>query len=145
MKDFLHFKKLNPDAVLPTRSYPGDAAVDLTVVAIVYDSESDTLIYHTGLAVEIPTGFVGLLFMRSSAVKLGAVLKNAVGVIDSSYRGEITLRYMHVTGKLKTPIRGDKVGQLVLVRFLELEPKFVSELSETERGIKGFGSTGKVN
>lgn len=88
----INFKKLHPDAKLPYHAKPGDAGADLVAVSVMVGAEGE-LEYRTGLSVQIPRGFVGLLFMRSSVFKYDINLTNAVGVIDSGYRGEIMFKY----------------------------------------------------
>ena len=138
-------KKLVENAVIPKYSKPGDAGLDLTAVSVSF--EKNYVSYKTGLAVEIPEGFVGLLFPRSSNSKMDLILTNSVGVIDSGYRGEIELRYKLV-GNGATPSIvgtyniGDRVGQLVIIPYPSIEFEEVTELSTTERNTGGYGSTG---
>ena len=164
----IRFKKLHPKAILPQHAKFGDAGIDLTAVSIelVKDVEhAEYIKYKTGIAIEIPEGYVGLISARSSNCKKGLVLANSVGVIDSGYRGEIEFRYkinglydrsyLNESGEaiirvanfptpFKVPIYrvGDKVGQLLIVPYVFIESEFVEELSSTERGFDGFGSTG---
>lgn len=139
-------KKLAESAVIPKYSKPGDAGLDLTATSVSF--EKNYVSYKTGLAVEIPDGFVGLLFPRSSNSKMDLLLTNSVGVIDSGYRGEIELRYKLVgNGVTPFPIGtyniGDRVGQLIIIPYPSIEFEEVEELSSTERGTGGYGSTGK--
>ena len=142
------FKKLHPNAVIPQYAKPGDAGLDLVATSLILD-ENNNLVYGTGLAIEIPTGYVGLIFPRSSNSKKDLILTNHVGVIDSSYRGEIIFKYkstlcssgQYITGKNYEV--GDKVGQLILFPYPQVTIEEVEELTETERGTNGFGSTGK--
>ena len=98
------------------------------------------LVYHTDIAVEIPEGHVGLLFMKSSVAMRSVMLCYAVGVVDAHYRGEIMLKYKVMTDAIPTVYQpGEACGQLVIVPIEILEPRFVDELSETERGTMGFG------
>jgi len=138
----LKFKKLHSDAVIPKRANPGDAGLDLVAISAQEES-NDTITYKTGLAVVIPDGYVGLIFPRSSIYKTSLILSNCVGVIDSGYRGEIQFKFrcLHTVPDLY--VRGDRVGQLVVVPCLQWEAQEVDELSETERGEGGFGSSGK--
>ena len=111
--------------------------------------ELDTLNveYHTGIAVEIPDGYVGLLFPRSSVSKTDLVLANCVGVVDSGYRGEIRFRYKFARKEYFANVRrfqeGERVGQLVIMPYPSIELEQVDNLSDTERGDGGYGSTGK--
>jgi dUTP pyrophosphatase len=136
----LKFKKLHENAVLPSHSKIGDAGLDLTAVNIVIDGQQDT--HHYGLSVEIPEGNVGLLFPRSSIRRYDVRLSNAVGVLDSSYRGEIMAVFdvNHFPGE-RYKI-GDRTAQLVIVPFVSCKTEWSQELSETERGQGGYGSTG---
>lgn len=138
-------KKLHPDAVIPKYAKPGDAGLDL--VAIDYSETSRYKEYKTGLAIEIPEGYVGLIFPRSSISKTELILRNCVGVIDSGYRGEICLRFLTVSAPFmeveSTYDIGDKVGQLIILPYPQIEFEEVDELSSTDRGEGGFGSTGK--
>jgi dUTP pyrophosphatase len=138
-------KKLVENAVIPKYSKPGDAGLDLTAVSVSF--EKNYVSYKTGLAVEIPEGFVGLLFPRSSNSKMDLILTNSVGVIDSGYRGEIELRYKLVGNGVTPSIVGtynigDRVGQLVIIPYPSIEFEEVTELSTTERNTGGYGSTG---
>jgi dUTP pyrophosphatase len=137
-------KKLHPDAVIPRYSKAGDAAMDLTAISVDKD-EYGNAVYKTGLAIEIPEGYVGLLFPRSSNSKTDLYLTNHVGVIDSGYRGEIMFKYRGVRGLLDAKIyaKNERVGQLIILPYPQIELIESDILSETERGDGGFGSTGK--
>lgn len=133
-------KKLHPDAVIPKYAKPGDAGLDLTAVDIVADGA--TLTYKTGLAIELPWWHVGLLFPRSSVYKTGQTLTNCVGVIDSGYRGEIMLKFT-LSPYAKEYEIGDRVGQLIIMPYPRVDFEEVDQLLETERGTRGYGSTGR--
>lgn len=145
-------KKLHPNAVLPTYSTNGSAGMDLTAVSKEYD-EYGNVHYGFGLAFEIPEGYVGLIFPRSSCAKTDLSLSNAVGCVDSDYRGEVTAKFKP-TLKYNTfhegeiPIKehkyevGDRVAQMIIMPYPKIEWEEVDELSETERGTGGYGSTG---
>lgn len=139
-------KKLHPNAVIPTYAKPGDAGMDITAVDITVTPSY--ISYKTGLAFEIPDGFVGLLFPRSSNCKKQLLLTNSVGVLDSGYRGEVEFRYKLAgngvlpEGDLDIYNVGDKIGQIIIMPYPQIEFEEVMELSTTERGEKGFGSTG---
>lgn len=137
----IKFKKLVPQAVAPKQGTPGSAGFDLTATYVQKDC-GDVFLYRyfTGIAVEIPTGYVGLIFPRSSIFKAGMMLTNCVGVIDSDYRGEI--QAVFAGPKMGYNI-GDRIGQLVIVPNPKVEYVEAEELSETERGAGGYGSTGK--
>jgi dUTP pyrophosphatase len=138
-------KKLHADAVAPKFGKPGDAGADLVATSVDASSREGQIVYGTGLAVEIPEGMVGLVFPRSSVRNYDLVLSNCVGVIDSGYRGEIM-----ATFNLKNPWSpdlvykiGDRIAQLIIMPVPLVEFMVVDELSETERGTGGHGSTGK--
>lgn len=139
------FKKVHSDATIPSYAHDGDAGLDLTAVSFTqeYDRSGKlVLVYHTGIAVEIPEGYVGLLFMRSSVSKYSVSMTNAVGVIDCIYRGEIMVKMKLTTDAIPTIYQpGEKIAQLVIVPYLKAELNEVEELAETERGEGGFGST----
>jgi len=139
----VRIKKLHENAVIPSYAKPGDAGMDLTAVSItVIDEKTHGYIeYKTGLSFEIPEGFVGLLFPRSSISNKGLILSNSVGVIDSGYRGEVSMRFKYIKDT-ETYNIGERIGQLVIVPVPEIQFEEVTELSETERGTGGYGSTG---
>jgi len=134
-------KKLHPQAVLPTYAKLGDAAMDLYATEVTKD-KYENYVYLTGIALEIPPGFVGLLFPRSSVSKTCLSLANSVGVVDSGYRGEIMLKYRHTGEPNQIYKTGDRVGQLMVIPYPQIELIEAKELSTTERGDGGFGSTG---
>lgn len=136
----VNIKKLHPDAIIPSYAKDGDAGMDLTAVDVIADG--GTLTYKTGIAVEIPRWHVGLLFPRSSVYKTGQTLTNCVGVIDSGYRGEIMLKYTLSPYQREYDI-GDRVGQLIIMPYPKIEFEEVEELSGTDRGEGGYGSTGR--
>jgi dUTP pyrophosphatase len=139
----IKIKKLHKDAIIPTYAKPGDAGMDLTAVKADANTLWDYITYHTGLAIEIPEGYVGLLFPRSSVYKTEQLLSNSVGVIDSGYRGEIMLKYTRGSAIRKTSYKpGDRVGQLIILPYPQVHFLEVESLSETERGEGGYGSTG---
>lgn len=148
-------KKLNPSTIVPTYAKDGDAGMDLVATSIISDTP-DQITYGLGIALEIPKGFVGLVFPRSSIRKTGLQLSNSVGVIDSGYRGELQATFNKIFGgdrfydetKL-TEITsndfykvGDRVVQIMIIPHPTIEFEEVDELSDTERGEGGFGSTG---
>lgn len=137
-------KKLHPDAVIPVYSKPGDAGLDLTATSISSDSY-DNIVYGTGLAIEIPEGYVGLLFPRSSNSKTDLYLTNHVGVVDSGYRGELMFKFRPINGIVDASIYavGDRIGQLMILPYPSIKFVETDELSDSDRGEGGFGSTGK--
>ncbi len=144
-------KKLHDNAVIPKYAKDGDAGLDLVATTINKDSEL-YIEYGTGLSVEIPKGYVGLIFPRSSNSNKTLILSNSVGVVDSGYRGEIKLRFKDAFGlggeesmilDAQEYTLGDKVGQLVIMPYPEIEFEEVEKLADSERGAGGYGSTGK--
>lgn len=130
-------------AVIPSYAKAGDAGMDLTAIGMI--TTPDYVQYNTGLAIEIPEGYVGLIFPRSSISKVDLALANSVGVIDAGYRGEIICRFKHFCfkGDYKVYKDGERVAQLIIIPYPQIELEEVSELSDTERGTGGFGSTGQ--
>jgi dUTP pyrophosphatase len=142
----VRIKKLHPNAVIPSYSKEGDAGMDLTITTIISETTID-ITYGFGLAMEIPKGFVGLVFPRSSVRKYDLSLTNCVGVIDSGYRGEIQTTFKK-TNWLKgtnseTYRVGDRGAQIIILPYPKINFIVSEELSDTERGEGGFGSTGK--
>jgi dUTP pyrophosphatase len=140
----INFVKLNKDAIVPTYAKAWDAGADL------YASEDCTIYYHssdivpTGIAVEIPAGYVGLIHPRSGmAAKHGVTVLNAPGTIDAGYRGEQKVILVNHTGIDYEIKKGDKIAQLVIQEVIEAQFVEVEELSDSERMTGGFGSTGK--
>ena len=124
--------------------------MDLTATSVEID-EWGNISYGTGLAFEIPEGYVGLLFPRSSNCKKGLVLSNSVGILDSGYRNEVFFKFkpvefFNLEEEFEEDIRvydvGDRIGQIVILPYPQIEFEEVDELSETERNMGGFGSTG---
>jgi dUTP pyrophosphatase len=144
----LKIRKLVPEAVIPRFATDGAAGMDLTATRVSLEADergTKKFTYETGLAFEIPRGYVGLIFPRSSIHKVDLALTNCVGVIDSDYRGEVkfvfkvlgdAVPYMYYAA-------GDRIGQLVLMKLPSFQVQEVDELSSTERGEGGFGSTGR--
>jgi len=136
-------KRLHKDSVLPKYSKPGDAGLDLVATSKFYD-DFENVCYGTGLALEIPKGYVGLLFPRSSISKTDLTLRNSVGIIDSGYRGEITFKFNNILMSSCEPYNvKERIGQLIIMPYPTIEFEEVEELSTTERGEGGYGSTGK--
>lgn len=135
-------KKLKVDVDLPKYAKMGDAGLDL--VATSREVTNTYIEYGTSLAFEIPKGFVGLLYPRSSISKYDLVMANSVGVVDSGYRGEVKLRFKKTDDTIfcRTYDIGDKVAQLIIVPYPEISLQEVDNLDGSERGAGGFGSTG---
>ena len=139
-------KKLKPDATVPTMGSKFAAGADLYSAedADVVIEPSEAKFIGTGLAMEIPEGYVGLVYARSGlACKRGLAPANKVGVVDSDYRGEIKVA-LHNHGKeAQTVEKGERIAQMVIAPYLSVNYEEADALSETERGEGGFGSTGR--
>lgn len=153
----IKIKKLNPEAVIPKYAKSGDAGMDLTAIGFEFLEDEKKVVYSTGLAIEIPKGYVGYIFPRSSIHKTSMRLSNCVGVIDSGYRGEIKFvfdypiveEHGYYDSVMKNTLYtgneysiGDRIGQLIIMPYPEVTFVEVDTLSETERGDGGFGSSG---
>ncbi len=145
MKQTVNYKKLDPRAVQPT--YGSEAAAGADLYALLDTPLTipvgQTVLVHTGIAMEIPAGFVGLICARSGlATKRGLAPANKVGVIDADYRGELMVA-LHNHGTADQTIEhGERIAQLMLVPYLTADYTLVDDLSDTVRGEGGFGSTG---
>ena len=143
-------KKLHKDAVIPKYETIGSVGMDLTAVSKEYDKHGN-VVFGTGLAIQIPEGYYADLRPRSSISKYDLVLANSVGTIDSDYRGELILKfkpsvYFGVNRGDDDGVMydvGDRIAQLVILPYPKVSFVEVEELSETERGTGGFGSTNK--
>lgn len=133
-------KMLYSDAIAPKYAYPGDACADVYAFSIMADAK-DNAVIGLGFAIEIPPGYVGLLFPRSSIVKTGHSFRNSVGVIDSGYRGELMIKLSKDNDNGYYKIN-ERVGQLMILPYPKIEFDQVEKLNETQRGSGGFGSTG---
>jgi len=141
---YLQFKKLNKNAVVPDYAHYGDAGLDLVATSV--HKTNLYWEYGTGLAVEMPSACVGLLFPRSSISKTTHCLRNSVGVIDSGYRGEIKVRMSIPSDDNEVTLQyneGDKVAQLIVFEAPRFKVVESEELSESARGLAGFGSSGR--
>lgn len=138
---FVDYRKMHPDAQVPKHMSDGACGADL--VAISKESAYPFVEYDTGIAVAIPDGYVGLLFPRSSVSKTNWSMANSVGVIDSDYRGSIRMRFRTGENRMSLPYKvGERIGQLVIVPCPTINFSEVESLSETDRGVGGFGHTG---
>ena len=143
----IRFKRLSDKAIMPIRAHVGDAGVDLTATKITTElNEVNQLLicYHTDLAVEIPDGYVGLLFPRSSIYTKSLQFTNSVGVIDSGYRGELMVKMRSTTDVVPGIYKeGERFAQLVIMPVSsDYTIAEAAELTETDRSVDGFGSTG---
>jgi dUTP pyrophosphatase len=140
----IKIKKLHENAVIPSYSKEGDCGLDLTAISVTTVDKVDHgyIEYDTGLAIEIPEGFVGLVYPRSSISNTGLWLANAVGVVDQNYRGSIKCRFKAIPNTQIYSV-GDRIAQLIIQPIPKIEFEVVDELSDTTRGDGGFGSSGK--
>lgn len=141
----VNIKKLSPDAVIPTYGSEFSAGADLyaCVEGSVTVNPGQTLLVKTGIAMEIPEGYAGLIYARSGlATKKGLAPANKVGVIDSDYRGEIMVALYNHSQVPATVENGERIAQIVITPFLKADFTESEELSDTKRGAGGFGSTG---
>ena len=142
----IRFKKVHENAKAPVHGSDWAAGWDLSACATDWDDVNKVLVYHTGIAVEIPRGYVGLLFPRSSIYKKTLTQTNAVGVIDADYRGEVLVKFaLRYHSEIESPRLydlGERIVQLVIVPVPEVAWLESETLSETARGEKGYGSTG---
>ena len=143
----VNFKKLDNNAKVPTYGSPYSAGADLYALTkgeTITFLPGETKIVHTGIAMEIPEGYAGFIYARSGiANKRGLAPSNKVGVVDADYRGEVKVALHNDSDMVRTIAVGQKVAQMVIVPFLGVEFELVDELSDTVRGVAGFGSTGK--
>ncbi len=142
----VNFKKLNEKAIAPTYGTEFSAGADLYSCegGEVTINAGESKLIHTGLSLEIPEGYAGLIYARSGiATKRGLAPANKVGVIDSDYRGEIMVCLFNHSQQAQTIADGERIAQMVITPFLKVDYTEVLELSDTERGAGGFGSTGK--
>ena len=135
----IKIKRLHKDAVIPTKAHATDAGCDLYATSCHYDN--GLIIYGTGIAVEIPEGYVGLVFPRSSIANTHLTLSNSVGVIDSGYRGEVMAKFRK--GGSRGYNVGERIAQLIILPYPEVVFEEAEELSESDRGTGGYGSSGK--
>lgn len=131
-------KKVTESAIIPTKAHATDAGYDLYADSIVYD-DCCNVAYGTGVAVEIPKGYVGFVFPRSSIARTGLILSNAVGVIDSGYRGEIMAKFRRAQVLGEEYKLGERIAQLIILPYPEVEFDVVDELSESDRGSGSYG------
>lgn len=137
-------KRLDSNAKIPTYANPGDAGMDIYATSMKFTE--DYIEYGTGLSFEVPEGYVMLIFPRSSISNKDLVLTNSVGVLDSGYRGELRFRFKKLRehGKLRMDLYnpGDKIGQIMIIPYPTIEFEEVESLSDSVRGVGGFGSSG---
>ena len=137
----IKFQRLHPEAVLPQKAHSTDAAFDLTITEVLEDN--DYIVWCSfGIAVEIPEGYFGLILPRSSNFRTGNILSNSAGVIDSGYRGELRACFYRFLDGTHIFHQGLRVAQLLILPIPSFEPEWAEELSASDRGEGGFGSTG---
>ena len=142
----MKIKKLNDRAIIPTYASEFAAGADLYSCedGEISIAPGETRLIHTGIALEIPQGYVGLIYARSGlSTKRGLAPANKVGVIDCDYRGEIMVALYNQSSAVQTPAVGERVAQIVFTQYDTAEFEVVDELDSTERGAGGFGSTGR--
>ncbi len=137
----IKIKRLHDKAIIPKYAHSTDCGLDLTCVEM--KMNKGIITYYTGLSIEIPEGYAGFIFPRSSIKNYELYLTNAVGVIDSGYRGEIILNFKpeHTSFPIKYNV-GDRIGQLIILPYPKIEFEEAQELEESTRGTGAFGSTG---
>ena len=149
-------KKLYEDSILPTKAHATDAGYDLYAHSKVFDNDGN-VVYGSGVAMEIPQGYVGFVFPRSSNAKKDLILSNSVGIIDSGYRGEIMFKFKTcqqvrgdgiIAAPLTVPLvhcydTKERIGQIIIIPYPDIEFVEVEELSDSDRGDGGYGSSGK--
>jgi len=138
----VEIKKINNDAKIPVYAHEGDAGMDIySAESVVVEAGAHVKI-HTGIAMEIPSGFVGLVWDKSG-ISMNYGLKTLGGVIDAGYRGEVVIGVVNLSKKNYSVEKGCKIAQMLIQKVESPEVKEVKELNNSERGEKGFGSTGK--
>lgn len=146
MKEKVKIKKLSENAVIPTYGSEYSAGADLyaCLESEVTIGAGETYLVKTGIAMEIPTGYAGLIYARSGlATKRGLAPANKTGIVDSDYRGEIMVALYNHSKEEQSIAPGERVAQLVITPFLTADFIEEDELSDTKRGSGGFGSTGR--
>lgn len=141
----MNIKKLNPNAIIPTYGSECAAGADLyaCIESPVTIEPGQTVFISTGLAMEIPEGYAGFVYARSGlSCKRGLAPANKVGVVDADYRGEITVALHNHSDEPKTIEVNERIAQIVIAPFVHVAFDEVDELSDTVRGVGGFGSTG---
>ena len=143
-------KRLIDTAVIPSYAHDTDAGLDFTAISYEYKEDIDCHVFGTGIALEIPEGYVGLCFPRSSNRKTDLYLTNSVGVIDAGYRGEIMASFKNrdftpdVIAQLKKGYKvGDRIFQMIIIPYPKIKFVEVDELSNSDRGENGHGSSGR--
>lgn len=145
----VRIKKLNDSATIPTIGSAEAAGCDLYANLVENDGSvtigpGETFLIKTGIAMEVPKGYAGLIYARSGlATKRGLAPANKVGVVDSDYRGEVMVALHNHSHTAQTVNHGERIAQMVIMPYLRPEFEVVDDLTDTERGAGGFGHTGK--
>ena len=141
----LKYKKLTENAVVPAKAHDSDAGFDLTVSSITTELGEDgqlIILYHSGISIELPNNYVGLIYPRSSICKKSLYFTNSVGVIDSGYRGELIVKVKANTNVVPAMYKeGDRFAQLIITQLPKITLVESDQLTDSDRGTKGFGST----
>lgn len=139
----LPVRKIRPDAVLPSRAYDGDAGLDLAAAEAVVLGPGERAVVGTGLAVAVPEGHAGFVQPRSGlAARHGITIVNAPGLVDSGYRGEVKVVLLNTGDEPFAVEPGTRIAQFVVLRVAAVELVEVADLPDTERGERGYGSSG---
>lgn len=139
----INIKRLNDQCTLPSYQTEFSAGADLYANVSASIEPGATVLIGTGIALEIPNGYAGFIFARSGlATKQGLAPANKVGVIDSDYRGEIKVSLFNQSSQTQSVAVGDRIAQLVIMPIVQVEFNVVDTISDTKRGVGGFGSTG---
>ena len=139
----LPIRRLRPDAQVPSRAYAGDAGIDLAACERVELAPGERALVSTGLAIAIPEGYAGYVQPRSGlATKHGISIVNTPGLVDSGYRGELLVNLLNTDPREPFVVEpGMRIAQLVVLAVPDVEPVEVEELPDSERGVRGFGSS----
>lgn len=152
----IKIKRLHPDAVIPSYAHDGDAGLDITAVSRHIDNDGN-IVYRTGISIEIPMGYYGQIQPRSSVTKKDLTLLNTPAIIDSNFRGEILIKFrpalqfqsyayedeLDVISGNRIYEVGDRIAQLIILSYPKISFTEVDELSDSERGTGGYGSSGR--
>ena len=141
MLEYIEVKRLSPNAILPTRAHHDDAGMDLYALDDEHIMPQQKQIVATGIAIAVPTGFFGLIGDRSSMAKRGA--KVAGGVVDAGYRGEIKIVIWNLSNEVIQLKKGERIAQMMIIPIVTPAIQEVDILDETQRGLGGFGSSGR--
>ena len=142
MKMKMKIKTTRPDIQIPFYAKDGDAGFDLRSTEEVLMFDNAITAIPTGIHISVPKGYTGLVVPRSGQAKRGLTVANAPGIVDSKYTGEVLVLAHNVSGDAIIIAKGERIAQMVIVPYLDVEFEVVEELDATDRGDAGFGSTG---